>query len=203
VDFQLIDGGKRFINLLLNDALLPLKGQRNALKLAVPDDDGIVVAGGDAGTEFLAVGSLKVLAPCHQQLGIGVEVQKLACPLLCQMVWYYEKAFLTQTKAFCFHGGRSHFVGLACPNFVCKQRITAIKHMGDGVALVLPEGDLRVHAYEFDVTSVILTGAGRVEQLVVLLHQRNAPLGVLPDPVGESILDDLLFLLCQHGLPLV
>ena len=52
VDFQLIDGGKRFINLLLNDTLLPLKGQRNALKLAVPDDDGIVVAGGDAGTEF-------------------------------------------------------------------------------------------------------------------------------------------------------
>ena len=75
--------------------------------------------------------------------------------------------------------------------------------MGDGVALVFPEGDLRVHAHEFDVTSVILTGAGRVEQLVVLFHQRNAPLGVLPDPVGKSILDDLLFLLCQHGFPLV
>ena len=52
VDFQLVDGGKRFINLLLNDALLPLKGQRNALKLAVPDDDSIVVAGGDTGAEF-------------------------------------------------------------------------------------------------------------------------------------------------------
>ena len=42
MDFQLIDGGKRFINLLLNDTFLPLKGQRNALKLAVPDDNGIV-----------------------------------------------------------------------------------------------------------------------------------------------------------------
>ena len=52
VDFQLVDGGKRFINLLLNDTLLPLKGQRDALKLAMPDDDGIVVPGGDAGTEF-------------------------------------------------------------------------------------------------------------------------------------------------------
>ena len=52
VDFQLIDGGKRFINLLLNDTFLPLKGQRDALKLAMPDDDGIVVPGGDAGTEF-------------------------------------------------------------------------------------------------------------------------------------------------------
>ena len=70
VDFQLIDGGKRFINLLLNDTFLPLKGQRDALKLAMPDDDGIVVPGGDAGTEFFAVGSLKVLAPCYQQLGL-------------------------------------------------------------------------------------------------------------------------------------
>ena len=48
VDFQLVDGGKGFINLLLNDALLPLKGQRNALKLRMANDDGIVVPGGVA-----------------------------------------------------------------------------------------------------------------------------------------------------------
>ena len=75
VVFQLVDGGKRFINLLLNDTLLPLKGQRNALELAMPDDDGIIVAGGDAGAEFFAVSGLKVLAPCHQKFGVGVEVQ--------------------------------------------------------------------------------------------------------------------------------
>ena len=46
-------------------------------------------------------------------------------------------------------------------------------------------------------------GLVAVEQLIVLFYQRNAPLGVLPDPVGKSILDDLLFLLRQHGLPLV
>jgi len=203
VDFQLVDGGKRFINLLLNDTLLPLKGQRNALKLAVPDDDGIVVPGGDAGAEFFTIGGFKVLAPCHQQLGIGVEVQKLACPLFRQVVGHHEQRFLAQTKAFRFHSRCRHFVGFSSPNFVRKQRITAIKHMSNSVALMNPESDLRVHAHEFDVTSVILTGSGAVEQLVVLLYQRNAPLGVLPDPVGESILDDLLFLLCQHGLPFV
>jgi len=119
------------------------------------------------------------------------------------MVGHHKKTFLAQTKAFCFHGRRRHFVGLACAHFVCKQRITAIKHMGDGVALVFSEGDLRVHAHKFDVASVILTGSGAVKQLVVLLYQRNAPLGGLPDPVGKSVFDDLLFLLCQHGLPLV
>ena len=66
-----------------------------------------------------------------------------------------------------------------------------------------PEGDLWVHADEMNVGAVVFTGSGAVEQLVVLLHQRNAPLGVLPDPVGESVLDDLLFLLRQHGLPFV
>jgi len=203
VDFQLIDGGKRFINLLLNDTLLPLKGQRNALKLTVPDDDRIVVAGGDAGAEFFAVGGLKVLAPCHQKFCVGVEVQELRSPLLRQMVGHYEQGFLAQPQPFGFHSRRCHFVGLARTNFVCKQRITAIKHMSNGVALVLPEGDLRVHAYEFDVASIVFTGSGAVEQLVVLLHQRDAPLRVLPDPVGESILDDLLLLLRQHGLPLV
>ena len=33
VDFQLVDGGKRFINLLLNDTLLPLKRKRDSFKL--------------------------------------------------------------------------------------------------------------------------------------------------------------------------
>lgn len=59
------------------------------------------------------------------------------------MVGHDKKAFLAQTKAFGFHGRRSHFVGFACANFVRKQRITAIKHMGDGISLVFPEGDLR------------------------------------------------------------
>ena len=134
------------------------------------DDNGIVIAGGDAGAEFFAVGGLKVFAPCHQQLGIGVEVQKLACPLLRQMVGNHEQTFLAQTKAFRFHSRCRHFVGLACAHFVCKQRITAIKHMGDGVALVFPEGNFRVHAHEFYVASVILTGAGRVEQLACSAH---------------------------------
>ena len=42
--------------------------------------------------------------------------------------------------------------------------------MSDGVALVLPEGDLRVHTDKMDVGAIILTGAGGVEQLVILLH---------------------------------
>ena len=73
VDFQLVDGGKRFINLLLNDTLLPLKGQRDSFKLRMTDDNGIVIAGGDAGAELFAVGRFKILFPRYQQLCIGVQ----------------------------------------------------------------------------------------------------------------------------------
>ena len=168
--FQFVDGGKRFINLLLNDAFLPFKGQWDALKLAVPDDDRIVVAGGDAGAEFFTIGSFKVLAPCHQKFCVRVEVQKLRCPLLRQVIGHDKKTFLAQSQPFGFHSRRSHFVGLARTNFVCKQRITAIKHMSDGVALVLSESDFRVHADKMDVGAIVFTRAGRVEQLVVLFH---------------------------------
>ena len=71
VNFQLIDGGKRFINLLLNDTFLPLKGQRDALKLAMPDDDGIVVPSGDAGTEFLRLAVSKSLRRATSSLALG------------------------------------------------------------------------------------------------------------------------------------
>ena len=203
VGFQFVDGGKGLVDLLLNNAFLPLKGQWDALKLAVPDDDGIIVAGGDAGAEFFAVGSFKILAPCYQKLGIGVRIQELRSPLLRQVVGDNKKTFLTQAQSFCLHSGGCHLEGLSGTNFVCKQRITAIKHMSNGVALVFPEGNFRVHTDKVNVGAIVFTGAGRVEQLVVLFHQRNAPLGVLPDPVGECVLDDLLFLLCQHGLSFV
>ena len=80
----------------------------------------------------------------------------------CSVRWLgtTNKAFLAQAQPFCFHSGCRHFEGLARTNFVCKQRITAIKHMSNGIALVFPEGDLRVHADKMDVASVILTGTG-------------------------------------------
>ena len=100
--FQLVDGGNRFINLLLNDTLLPLKGQRNALKLAMPDDDGIIVAGGDAGAELLAVFGFKVLFGGDQQVGRGIEAQELRGPLLGQVIGHGEEGLAAEAQPFGF-----------------------------------------------------------------------------------------------------
>ena len=77
VCLRLSDAQDDLIHLLLQNSPLPLDTDGYLLELTVPDDDGIVVAGGDAGAEFFAVGSFKVLAPCHQEFGVRIEIQKL------------------------------------------------------------------------------------------------------------------------------
>ena len=119
------------------------------------------------------------------------------------MVGNGEQALLTQAQPLAFHGSADHLEGLACAHFVCQQRITAVQHMGDGVLLMFPEGDFRIHAAESDMASVILTGPHGVELLVVELNQRLTALRIFPNPFLERILDGLLFLLGQGGFLLV
>ena len=58
---HLRDGSLNLVDLLLDDLLLPLKGEGNLLELRMTDDDRIIVAGGDTGTELLPIGSFKIL----------------------------------------------------------------------------------------------------------------------------------------------
>ena len=64
-------------NLFLQQPLLAFLADGDTLKLAVPHDDGVVVAGGDAGAEFLAVVGLEVLFGGDKNVGRGVQPQKL------------------------------------------------------------------------------------------------------------------------------
>ncbi len=115
------------------------------------------------------------------------------------MVGDGEQRFLAQPQAFALHRRRDHFKGFARADFMGQQRVSAVQHMGDGVELMLPQGDLRVDAAEHDMPSIILAGPDGVEQLIVLLLQGLPPLGVFPYPVPKSVLDGLLFLLGQGG----
>ena len=135
---QLRNGILDFIDLFLNDAFLPRKGKRNALKLTVTDDNRIIVTRSNPGAELLAVGRFKVLAPCNQKFCIRIEVQKFCRPLLRQVVGDNKKTFLTQAQSFCLHSGGCHLEGLPCSHFVGKQRIAAIEYVRNGIALMFP-----------------------------------------------------------------
>ena len=67
----------------MEQTLLPLLGDRDFFKLAVSDDDSIIITGGDTGAEFLAVSGLKVLFGCDKDVCGGIKPQKFRCPLFC------------------------------------------------------------------------------------------------------------------------
>ena len=80
-----------------------------------------------------------------------------------------------------------------------KEGIATVKGVGDGIALMLPEGDFRVHASKDDVTAIILTGTYGVHFLVVLLDDCLTAIRITPDPVFECFPDHGLLLGCQGG----
>ena len=80
---------------------------------------------------------------------------------------------------------------------MCQQCIAAIQHMSDGIPLMRPQLNVRVHADKMNVAAVIFAGTGAVEQFIILCHQCLPAFRVTPDPVPESVLDCLLFLLSE------
>ena len=72
-----LDALHHLCDLLFQHGLLPLCGEGDFLKLAVAQDDPIVVSCGDAGAEFLPALLLKVLLSGHQDIGSRIQVQKV------------------------------------------------------------------------------------------------------------------------------
>ena len=70
-------------NLILQKPLLPLFADGNFLKLAVTDDNGVIIAGGDPGAELLPILGFKVPLFRHKDIGRGVQPQKFRGPLFC------------------------------------------------------------------------------------------------------------------------
>ena len=172
----------------------------NLLKLAVSDDDRVVVAGGDAGAELLSVGGLKVLFRSHEHVCRRVQPQKLRCPLLREVVRDSEHGLAAQSEALGLHSRRCHREGFPRAHLVSQKRVPAVEDACNGVSLVLAQLYLRVHTGECQVRAVVLTRSCAVEQLIVLGDKRLAALRVFPQPVAEGVLDDLLLLLGEGGL---
>ena len=188
-----------FGNLLLQKPFLSLLRYGDALKLAVSDDDGIVVACGNSAAELLTVSRFKVLFRCGENVGRRVQTEKLACPLFGQVIWNDKQWFLAKSKPFALHRRRYHLEGLPCAYLVCKERVAAVENVGNGVLLMLTELDFGVHTAENDVRTVILTRAVRIEKLVILGDKLLPSVGVFPNPITKRILDCLLLLLSESG----
>ena len=167
------------------------------------DDDCVIVSGRDTGTELLAVCRLKVLFGRHKDIRTGIEPEKIAAPLLCQMVGNNIEALLRQSQALALHAGRDHLEGLACAHAMGKQRVVAVQDVRHSIFLMLHELYLRRHTHKTDMRAVILTRPDAVEKLVIGLAQILPSVYIPEDPFLEGFLDHFLLLLRQHGLLLI
>ena len=133
---ELLNARFDLVDLLLKQPLLALLADGDLLKLRVAENNGVIVAGGDAGTELLAVFGFKVLFGGDQQVGRGIEAQELRGPLLGQVVGHGEQGLAAKAQPFGFHAGGHHLERLPCPHLVGQQAVAAVEDVGDGVPLM-------------------------------------------------------------------
>ena len=71
--FRFFDGLLDFIHLFLNQTLLSFCGQGYLFKLAVSDDNCIIITGRNSRTEFFSITGFKIFLAGNQQLRMGVQ----------------------------------------------------------------------------------------------------------------------------------
>ena len=167
------------------------------------DDDRIVVTRGNSRAELLAVLCFKVLLGCDEDIGRGIQLEVLARPLLDEVVRDDKHTLIAESEAFALLCRRTHGKGLACAYHVGKERVAAVHDSCHGVALVFPQGDLRVHSEKLDVATIELTGAEAIETLVIEPAKSLSSCRVFPDPLVKGAFDLLLLALRDGGLFLV
>ena len=98
--FGLIDRRCDVIYLSLDRSCLPFPGERDALELAVADDDGVIIPCRDPAAELFPVGRLKVLFCCDKDICCRVQAKEVRAPLLRQVVGHDIEALLGEAKPF-------------------------------------------------------------------------------------------------------
>ena len=71
--FRFFDSLLDFIHLFLNQTLLSFCGQGYLFKLAVSDDNCIIITGRNSRTEFFSITGFKIFLAGNQQLRMGVQ----------------------------------------------------------------------------------------------------------------------------------
>ena len=186
------------VDLLLQVHFLSFIGKRYLFKLTVPDHNNVKVAGSNAGTELLAVCFFKIRLACHQNFRVGIEQQRFGGHLFGQMVGHHNQGLIAKTQTLLLHSAGDHLERLPSPHLVCQQYVVAVQHMGNGVALMGPQCDFRVHAGKAQIAAVVFPRADAVEFAVVQAYQRLPTLRLLENPFFKLVFYQAL--LCVGSL---
>lgn len=83
------------------------------------------------------------------------------------------------------------------------EHISAIQNVRDGIDLMGPQGDFRIHSLKVNMPSVILTGTDAVEGFIVDAAQPFSAVNVPPYPFRKFLLDEFLPVLGNSSFLLV
>src|SRR5699024_10913874 len=161
---------------------LPFNAHWYLFKLAVSDDDRIVIPRGDPAAELFSVSRFKILLGGHEDIGTRIQPQILRRPLPDKMIWHDKHGLLAKPKPLAFLCGGYHLKGFPCAHLMGKECVPAIEDMGDRIDLMGSQRDFRADAAKHDVAPVILTGAGIVKGVIVITGQAVPALRVCPYP---------------------
>ena len=132
----LFDSFQDFLNLALQNSLLALHAHGDFLKLRVPDNDSVIVPGGNAAAKFLPVLGFKVFFRSNQDIGAGIELEPLRRPLLGDVVRHYDQRLGAKAQALHLHGSGHHLVGFPSPYLVGQQGVSAVQNVRNGIDLM-------------------------------------------------------------------
>ena len=134
----LLDSFQDFLDLALQNGLLALHTHGDFLKLRVPDNDGVIVPGGNAAAKLLAVLGFKVFLCRYQDVGRRIELEPFRRPLFRDVVGHHNQRLGAKPQALHLHGGGHHLIGFASPHLMGQQGIPAVKDMGNRIDLMGP-----------------------------------------------------------------
>ena len=81
---------------------------------------------------------------------------------------------------------------------MCQQYVVAVQHMGNGVTLVWPQRNFRVHTGKAQIAAVIFPRTDAIKFAVVQAYQRLPPLRLLENPFFKLVFYQAL--LCVGSL---
>ena len=115
------------------------------------------------------------------------------------MVGYYDQGFVAKPQTLLLHGAGDHLERFPSPHLVCQQYVVAVQRMGNGVALVWPQRNFRVHAGKAQIAAVIFPRANAVEFAVVQAYQRLPPLWLFENPFFKLVFYQTLLCIGSLG----
>ena len=103
------------------------------------------------------------------------------------MVGHHNQGLVAKTQTLLLHGAGDHLERFPSPHLVCQKYVVAVQHVGNGVALMGPQCDFRVHAGKAQIAAVVFPRADAVEFAVVQAYQRLPTLRLFENPFFKFV----------------